>query len=117
MPELLSTRKNKTQRSVKLNYKTDFTDDTIEKVAQVFVSHDTYRKAFIATLNLVTVKDETGYQTEAFFPFDGVTLGRQPVGRYSEKALDTFVAEIQHHLPAMIEQNAHVARIFRGEDK
>lgn len=110
-----TVRKSKTQRSVKLNYPTGVAHDGGTKQAQVYVYHSAHRKAFIASLHLVTVKQENGYTTEAFFPFSGVTLASKPVARYSEKALDAFVVEVQALLPSLIESNEKVAAIFRGE--
>lgn len=100
-------------RGVKLNFSTGYSGPEVV-VAQVFIAHDPSRKSFYASLNTVTIEDASGHKTEAFFPFDGITLTRKPVGRYSEKALNTFVHEVQAQIPKWIDENPKVAAIFAG---
>ena len=59
-------------------------------VVELSAFHSKERKAFTATLNQVTVEQHEGYSSRSFTLFAGVTVGREQVARYSDKALQEF---------------------------
>jgi hypothetical protein len=69
---------------------------TEQRVVQVHVGHLKERKQFYATANKVTIEHEPefGFNVEQYWPFDAVTLMRQPVARFSDKALAAFTATV-----------------------
>lgn len=103
-------------RTARINYPTGVTTPEGEEVvAQVFCSHDTSRKVFSASLKSVKVGNSGGFRVESFWVFSGVAVARVPVARYSAKAFEAFIADVQAALPALVENDEKAAAIFRGE--
>lgn len=81
--------------------------------AVLSVSHSTDVKAFGATLRQEKQHQYDGYMSRSFMLFDGLRIGREPVKRYSDKAmveyLDRMVATVEY---ARREGNPDVTQYF-----
>lgn len=109
----------KPSRSRKVNFFVEGTETDDERVAvQVYVGHSTDRKQFFASVNQVTIRNEPGspFSSEASWPFNAVTLQRRPVARYSEKALDAFLAEVLNVFPDLVEHTPKIQAFFTDTD-
>lgn len=91
---------------------------TERMAVQITVGHLGNSKSFYAVANQVTIASETDsiFTSVAYFPFDGVTLQRRPVARYSEKALDAFLAEVLAVFPDLVEGTPKLAAMFTKTD-
>lgn len=104
-------------RTITMNFPTGKTDDEgKEIVAQVFCSHDSNRKVFRASLKPVTVSTDNGFRVESFMVFSGLTLGTQPVARYSANKFELFAQAVRDDvLPRVVAENPKAAAIMAGE--
>lgn len=66
--------------------------DGVEFYLVVSCGHSTSRKAFYATANVKSLKGGVW----GYMPFDGVTLGRERVARYSAKTFRAFALRVKN---------------------
>lgn len=84
-------------------------DSTGRRVLSVAYSHWASSKSFAA---FAVVKTLSADGSEGYFPLSGVAFAQERVGRYSEKALEAYVAAVADKLPALIEQHEKVRDVF-----
>jgi hypothetical protein len=84
-------------------------------IVQVSVSHDKDRKRFTATAWRATEEKSGAFTSTGFSLFDGITLARQPVARFSQKAIEAFTAEVLANVPAYVEASEKFAAMFAYE--
>ena len=108
----------KKSRSRKVNFPLEGTEvktdrGVANKFVQISFFHSKDRKVFTATANQVTITVEPGFGVAtAFWPFNGVSLQSRPVARFSEKALEAFVAEVMAVFPALVDASEKLQRMF-----
>lgn len=112
----------KPSRSRKVNYPlgpptTTDKGKVEQRIVQVYVGHSKGSKQFYANANIVTreVDPTSPFAVESSFPFDAVTLMRQPVARYSAKALDEFAAKVVHLFEPAVVVTPKLLAMFEGE--
>lgn len=88
------------------------------KAVQVTVGHSKERKQFYASANQVTITIEPGsyFNSVAFWLFNGVTLARQPVARYSDKALDVFRGQVIKFFESQVAVTPKLQAMFTDTD-
>jgi hypothetical protein len=79
---------SKGERSITADYFVQENVDGSKVMASLSIHHHKDRKCFSATLNRVTLSQNRGYTTRAFWLLDGAVITRIPVARYSAKALE-----------------------------
>lgn len=77
---------------------------TQRKAVQVSVGHSKERKEFYASAQVVTIAHEPRYfgYVESFNLFSGVGLGKTPVARFSEKALEAWLGAVLDRFPEQV---------------
>jgi hypothetical protein len=90
---------------------------TEQRVVQVWVGHTTDRKEFYARANRVVVANEAPFwAVERSMLFNGVTLMRQPVARYSVKALEAFTAKVVELFEAQVAVTPVLRAMFNEDE-
>lgn len=79
---------------------------------EVSVMHNKDRKEFLAVANRMTKGRDGVFETSSYSLFDGVTLSRKPVARYSDKALEAEFERVLAVLPDLVEQHEGLAEKF-----
>jgi len=89
-------------RTVHFEWVVEQKDEVTAVIAQLSCSHDKDRKHFYATLHQVTREERpTGFTATSFSIFDGLSIQRDEVARFSQKALDRFADEVLANVDRM----------------
>lgn len=102
-------------RSRHIDYPVRVREDGQRIIVRISAMHSKSHKRFVASVNRIVIEDRpgTGFVAEKYRPMEGFRgLPQQPVGRFSAKALDAYVAYLVAEFPGWVESIPALAEKF-----
>ena len=78
----------------------------------VSVSHNKARKAYVVSIQPITIEARDGYSVQGFTAFSGIVVAEVPAARFSAAKIEEVTATTIRNVETMVAASEKIARLF-----